>query len=599
MSSNEVLTTSETIPGGVTVAAAPFPTRGGAGDGRPAVEPPIGTGPRRWWLPSLALAGAATLALAFSASTGRPVTYDAGSARWWLVVAALHLPLLVILAFLAAGVVERVGYFRHGRALNLPGRVPESRPSVCVQLPMFNEAAVARRAIEAACGLEWPRDRFEVQVLDDSTDPEARRVVDEVCARMRAGGTACRVMRREDRAGYKAGALEVGRRQTDAALLAIFDADFLPDADFLLRTVGYFFDGAGAWIDDLALVQTQWGHLNADESLLTKAQSLWVDDHHTVQMSWRSARWGFVNFTGTAGVWRADAIERAGGWRAASLVEDCELSFRHLFAGYRTRFVKEVVAPAELPATFTAYKAQQKRWTQGWMQLQRLHLRTLLLDYPTAPLRRLHLLYHMCIPWQWALWAVWQLVLPVAIWHGVWFGVFGPSVGLAVYVAPLVAWLALATVIATIETRHGADAARTPRALARRMRRVVPYAVINTGMLPHQFSAFNEGLFGSLHSEFERTPKAATITGGDAPIPSVTGRPSAPQKVRVHRPYVVAEAFFACYQLAWAVLFARSGLWVSAVSAGFVAACVGGMMWFYGDHADRRLMVFPARPRRR
>ena len=136
-------------------------------------------------------------------------------------------------------------------------------------------------------------------------------------------------------------------------------------------------------------MQAQWGHLNHDESALTRAQSLWVDDHHTLQMSWRSAMWQFVNFTGTAGVWRASAIEAAGGWRAASLVEDCELSFRHLFAGYRTKFVKEIVAPAELPATYTAYKAQQKRWTQGWVQLQRLHLRTLLFRFRCSPLRRL------------------------------------------------------------------------------------------------------------------------------------------------------------------------------------------------------------------
>ena len=148
----------------------------------------------------------------------------------------------------------------------------------------------------------------------------------------------------------------------------------MPPADFLLRTIPHFYRADGEPDAGLALVQAQWGHLNHDESSLTRAQSLWVDDHHTLQMSWRSAMWRFVNFTGTAGVWRASAIEAAGGWRAASLVEDCELSFRHLFAGYRTKFVKEIVVPAELPATYTAYKAQQRRWTQGWVQLQRLHL---------------------------------------------------------------------------------------------------------------------------------------------------------------------------------------------------------------------------------
>ena len=199
-----------------------------------------------------------------------------------------------------------------------------------------------------------------MQVLDDSTDEDTRALVEDVCQRVRTStGVDCYVRHRADRQGYKAGALEEGRRETDAEFLAIFDADFVPPEDFLVRTIPHFY-GADRELDDgLALVQTQWGHLNHDESSLTMAQSLWVDDHHTLQMSWRSAKWQFVNFTGTAGVWRAAAIEAAGGWRAESLVEDCELSFRHLFAGYRTKFVKEIVVPAELPATYTAYKAQQ------------------------------------------------------------------------------------------------------------------------------------------------------------------------------------------------------------------------------------------------
>jgi cellulose synthase/poly-beta-1,6-N-acetylglucosamine synthase-like glycosyltransferase len=185
--------------------------------------------------------------------------------------------------------------------------------------------------------------------------------------------------------GLQGRALESARRETDAEFLVIFDADFLPPADFLQRTIAHFYGRGGEPDGGLALVQAQWGHLSADESALTRAESLWVDDHHTLQMSWRSAMWQFVNFTGTAGVRRASAIEAAGGWGAASLVEDCELSFRHLFAGYRATFVKEVVAPAELPPTFTAYKAQQKRWTQGWVQLQRLHLLTLLFSFRCSP----------------------------------------------------------------------------------------------------------------------------------------------------------------------------------------------------------------------
>ena len=189
--------------------------------------------------------------------------------------------------------------------------------------------------------MTWPADRFSVQVLDDSTDADTRALVADVCAAVRAStGVDCSVRHRADRRGYKAGALEDGRRATDAEFLVIFDSDFVPPKDFLLRSIPHFYSADGELVDRLALVQTQWGHLNHDESPLTLAQSLWVDDHHTLQMSWRSAKWKFVNFTGTAGVWRASAIESVGGWRAASLVEDCEISFRHLFAGYRTKFVK-------------------------------------------------------------------------------------------------------------------------------------------------------------------------------------------------------------------------------------------------------------------
>ena len=433
--------------------------------------------------------------------------------------------------------------------------------------------------------MTWPVDRFTVQVLDDSTDADTRALVDDVCVEVRhSTGVDCHVRRRENRRGYKAGALEAGRRQTDAEYLAIFDADFVPPADFLQRTIPHFYDAAGEPDSELALVQAQWGHLNHDESSLTRAQSLWVDDHHTMQMSWRSSRWQFVNFTGTAGVWRASAIAMAGGWRAASLVEDCELSFRHLFAGFRTTFVKEIVVPAELPATYTAYKAQQRRWTQGWVQLQRLHLRTLLFRFRCSPLRKLHLIYHMCIAWQWPLWALWTLTLPLMIYTGHWLGGTDATTGVLLYLAPTFSWALLAATTASLETKHTYSDEVTPSTVLRRVRRVIPQAVLNTGMLPHQFSSFVEGLFGGMHSEFERTPKAASMTTTAPAAPAArrhvatasvevmtgpfvpTAAPTARKVdvVQIHWPYVLAEAFYIAYQSAWVVLFAK---------AGFVAVC--------------------------
>jgi cellulose synthase/poly-beta-1,6-N-acetylglucosamine synthase-like glycosyltransferase len=541
----------------------------------------------RWWAPSLVLAAVATalfvLAAASVVSAGWVVP---GSAGWWLLTTVLHVPLLVILCFQAGGLGERFGFYFKGRAEAAPGRLPTRYPTVCVQLPMFNEHAVARRVIEAASAMTWPADRLSVQVLDDSTDPDTRALVDWTCADVRAStGVDCRVLRRADRRGYKAGALEAGRRETDAEFLVIFDADFVPPADYLQRAIPHFYGPDGEPDTGLALVQTQWGHLNADESPLTRAQSLWVDDHHTLQMSWRSATWQFVNFTGTAGVWRASAIEAVGGWRAASLVEDCELSFRHLFAGYRTKFVKDIVVPAELPPTFTAYKAQQKRWTQGWVQLQRLHLRTLLFGFRCSLVRRLAYAYHMCISWQWGLWALWMTILPLLIFTDLWFGALGTGAALGLYLLPSVLWLLVATTVASLETRHSYPEQLSPATFGRRFARIVPYVVINTGMLPHQFSAFTDGLFGPLHTEFERTPKAASVDG--SPRTEAKRR----YTVKVHWPYVLAEAFFVAYQLGWTVLFLADGLLLAAVGSTFVGACVAFLAYFYGDHAGRVCFV--------
>jgi cellulose synthase/poly-beta-1,6-N-acetylglucosamine synthase-like glycosyltransferase len=549
----------------------------------------------RWWMPSLALGAVSAGLLVYGATSEVGGWFALRSPGWWAVTIALHLPFLVIVLFLVGGLVERFGYFWRGRAPEPPGRLPAEYPTVCVQLPMFNEHAVAQRLIEAATRMTWPADRFSVQVLDDSTDEGTRSLVEAVCARLRAStGVDCSVRHRADRRGYKAGALEEGRQDTDAEFLVIFDADFLPPEDFLLRTIPHFYLPSGAPDRGLALVQAQWGHLNHDESPLTLAQSLWVDDHHTLQMSWRSAAWRFVNFTGTAGVWRASAIESVGGWRAASLVEDCELSFRHLFAGYQTKFVKEIVVPAELPATYTAYKAQQRRWTQGWVQLQRMHLATLLFRFRCSWLRRLHLAYHMCISWQWPVWALWITTLPFLIHTGHWFGASGLGVGLALYVLPSVLWAVTATVLASLETRHTYDDELTPATFRARVARIVPYLVINTGMLPHQLTSFAEGLFGPLHSEFERTPKAASVTRGTTgrPPPVATTRSDT---VKVHWPYLLTEAFFVAYQLGWAAVFAANGLIVCAAGALYVAACISYLCFFYGDHVGKVCFVVDRR----
>jgi len=534
--------------------------------------------PIPWWAPGL-IFFAYGVALLVAAVAAGPAWARIGSPIWWTLTILGHLPLIMIFAFLAIGMAERIMYFRYGRTAKVPGRMPAIHPLVCVQLPMFNEHAVAQRVIEAACGMTWPADRLEIQVLDDSTDADTRALVNRVCADIRASGIICKVRNRVNRKGYKAGALEEGRHETEAEFIVIFDADFMPPSDYLLRVIPHFYDQNGSARKDLALVQAQWGHLNHDESVLTRAQTLWIDDHHTLQMSFRASMWRFVNFTGTAGVWRASAIESAGGWRSASLVEDCELSFRHLFAGFRTTFVKEVVVPAELPNTYTAYKAQQRRWTQGWVQLQRLHLLRLISEYQTTPMRRLALLYHMTISVQWPLWGMWIVTLPFLVYSDLWLGGLGPGWGFFVYLAPTLAWLILSTAMASHETRYTYE--HWP--LRSRLLRMLPYMAINTGMLPHQFMSFLEGLFGQMHSEFERTPKAGGAAAAD--------QPKRKYNVRVHWPYVLAEVGFVALQLGWTVAFGIVGLWLCTVVSLLLTACVLGMMWFYGDHLDLRLFV--------
>ncbi len=539
-----------------------------------------------WWTPSLALAALSSSLLWHVGARGLDAMGELNKFWWYILAGALHLPYFLVLSILSCGIVEHSGYYFRDRSNEKQGRLPSNLPLICVQLPMYHEQAVAKRSIMASCTLDWPADKLEVQVLDDSTDPDIRALVEEACSEMISCGYNCQLMRRTNRSGYKAGALEIGRRQTKAELIAIFDADFVPERDFLKRSVPYFFDDNGVILKKLALVQTQWGHLNHEKSNLTAAQSLWIDAHHTIQMVWRSATWEFVNFTGTAGIWKADAVERVGGWRSTSLVEDCELSVRHLFAGYTTRFVKEIIVPAELPDTYTAYKAQQKRWTQGWVQLQRMHLLFLLTSYKTGFLRKLHLIYHFTISWHWCLWGIWLLVQPYALANGMWFGKLGTSIAVAVYALPCILYLIFFTYVATSETRYTYPT-HTFKTVLQRMYRMIPFFFLGAAMLPHQFMSFNEGLFGSMNGEFERTPKMASVSGDRR-------TPNRNTKVKIHLPYVLAELFFFIYNLAWAAFFALHGKWVNAGFSSVISICVGVIFWFYGDHANRRLFILPS-----
>ncbi|HEX6201405.1 MAG TPA: glycosyltransferase, partial [Thermoanaerobaculia bacterium] len=237
-------------------------------------------------------------------------------------------------------------------------------PTVTVQLPLYNELYVARRLIDAVCRLDWPREKLEVQVLDDSTD-ETVEVAAAAVAHHRAQGVRVEHLRRADRTGFKAGALAAGAARAGGELVAVFDADFVPGPDFLRRVVPSFADPA------VGMVQARWEHLNRDASLLTRVQATLLDGHFVVEHTARHRGGCFFNFNGTAGVWRRRAIEDAGGWQHDTLTEDLDLSYRAQLAGWRFVYLPEVTVPAELPVDVAGFKSQQARWAQGAMQTGR------------------------------------------------------------------------------------------------------------------------------------------------------------------------------------------------------------------------------------
>lgn len=311
-----------------------------------------------------------------------------------------------------------------------------AEPDVCVQLPIYNERYVAERVIDAACALDWPPGRLEVQVLDDSND-ETRSIVERRVAHWRRHGIRITQVTRGTREGFKAGALAHGLTLTAAPFIAIFDADFVPPRDFLRRMLGAFDDAS------VGFAQARWGHLDEGYSWFTRLQALAIDFHFMVEQAVRSAEGYFTNFTGTAGVWRRTAVEDSGGWSARTLTEDLDLSYRAQLRGWRASYVEDLVVPEELPVSIDAYRRQQSRWATGSFQSAFLLLVPVLrskaraavkfqatvhlLAYGVGPLMLLQLACYPVLlltvgrhgsPWQLASISIWFNVLSVSPWIG-------------------------------------------------------------------------------------------------------------------------------------------------------------------------------------
>lgn len=252
-------------------------------------------------------------------------------------------------------------YYRHRRRRVRPATRFKKLPPVTVQLPIYNEGLIAARAIDAACRLDYPKHLLQIQVLDDSADQSAeiaRRCCEDWCRQ----GHDVQYRHRDDRHGYKAGALDAALADAKAPFIAIFDADFVPRRDFLRKTVHFFTD------PNVGMVQARWGHLNREDSLLTRSQAIFLDGHFIIEHTARNRSDRWINFNGTAGIWRRQAIESAGGWQHDTLTEDIDLSYRSQLAGWRFIFTPSVICPAELPPEINAFKSQQHRWSKGAIQ---------------------------------------------------------------------------------------------------------------------------------------------------------------------------------------------------------------------------------------
>jgi len=282
---------------------------------------------------------------------------------------AMMIPYFIVLFILAVYGLHRYwlvyDYFAYAK--NVPAAPPEVKvwPRVTIQLPIFNERYVIERLVEAISRFDYPRELLDVQVLDDSTD-ETQEVARNCVERHAAQGMPIAYIHRTNREGYKAGALENGLKTALGKFVAIFDADFIPEPDFLLRTIPYFMNPEGG--DKIGMVQTRWTYLNTDYSLLTHVETILLDGHFVVEHGARSRRGTFFNFNGTAGVWRRVAIDQAGGWEHDTLTEDTDLSYRAQLKGWKFLYLPHIECASELPVDMNGFKAQQARWAKGLMQ---------------------------------------------------------------------------------------------------------------------------------------------------------------------------------------------------------------------------------------
>ncbi len=289
-----------------------------------------------------------------------------GLYHWNPFDAVVLLPYFAVMIVLALYGIHRYTmcyqYFKYKKNYDPnPPRHFDELPRVTVQLPIFNEQFVIDRLIEAVCAMDYPSDKLEIQVLDDSTD-ETTAVASSIVDRYAALGHPIVYIHRDNRHGFKAGALDAGLKVAKGEFIAIFDADFVPPPDWIMKVIHHFAQ------PEIGMVQTRWTHLNRDYSMLTRIEAILLDGHFVLEHGARARSGEFFNFNGTAGMWRRPAITDGGGWQHDTLTEDTDLSYRSQMAGWKFKYLPEVECPSELPIEMTAFKTQQARWAKGLIQ---------------------------------------------------------------------------------------------------------------------------------------------------------------------------------------------------------------------------------------
>ncbi len=414
-------------------------------------------------------------------------------------------------------------------------------PRVTTQLPIFNEKNVVERLLHAVCTIDYPQDRHEIQVLDDSTD-ETSDLIKKLVVELKASGHDIRHLRREHRQGFKAGALAEGLQLAKGEFIAIFDADFVPPPDFLHKTVPFLLADPHC-----CFVQTRWGHRNRSFSFLTELQAIGIDGHFVVEQAARAWHGLFFNFNGTGGIWRAAAISDAGGWKADTLTEDLDLSYRALLRGWKPRYLLDYVTPAELPTDINALKSQQQRWATGSIQCA-IKMLPLVYSRKDISLFRkfqatLHLTHYLIHP---LILILTLLILPLIQIQGL---VFGNSLAWFLVAVMMVAMLGPSTLYVVSQAVIDGNWKRTIR--------LMPLLIgMGIGLAANNTLAVGRALLGLKGGEFVRTPKL----GSQAETKTDSGLLNRPTAQTSYRPPLnklyLLELFL--------------GVWALAACASFV-----------------------------